>query len=615
MPAGSTGGIIVDGTVCFDGGVDSLSVPTIVSALNPNGLKRNGQAWLNNCGVRDGGIMQRTGWQWKGRIHDGSALYQGGIMYEPLAAAYPYLINSIGGHIIRTDPDFAAAPLDLSAGFGLYNPATEPHGFFCQGEEFLIVQAGDNKTLPLFWDNVTLRRSLGITNNAIPTPAPGTNEIPAATAMCYYMGRFWYAQGRTYSAGDIVANHNSGTAPYQWRDSILNVTENPLCFGGDGFTIPTQAGNIRALFYNANLNTQLGQGQLLIGTRKAVYTLQVPQSRTDWINATANNQPAQTVVQLVNGPVNDRSVVQINGDVFYQTLEPGITSLLAAIRDFQGWGNHAISSNEDRVLAFNDRALLLESSGIAFDNRLLQTALPKQKPQGVVHQALIPLDFVPISNFNAQQTQTQPIWEGIYEGLHILQMFTGDFGGLERAFAVTVSRIDGGIDLWELTDYLRSDFHKPSASSDGEARVTWVVETPAWTWAHVAGVTEFDLKELETLELWIDKLYGEVIFKVEWRPDSDPCWRLWREWKECEPRTSCEAPEDVCYPLTQCREGFRATMTLPKPPTSCGSNTGRPAHIGYQHQLRLTIKGWARLRGLLVHATKRERELFKNLVP
>ena len=127
--------------------------------------------------------------------------------------------------------------------------------------------------------------------------------------------------------------------------------------------------------------------------------------------------------------------------------------------------------------------------------------------------------------------------------------------------------------------------------------------------------TDVDLKELETLELWIDKLYGEVIFKVEWRPDSDPCWRLWREWKECEPRTSCEAPEDVCYPLTQCREGFRATMTLPKPPTSCGSNTGRPAHIGYQHQLRLTIKGWARLRGLLVHATKRERELFKNLVP
>lgn len=340
----------------------------------------------------------------------------------------------------------------------------------------------------------------------------------------------------------------------------------------------------------------------MVGTRKAVYALQVPETRSDWISSTSNNQPKQTLVQLVNGPVNDRSIVRVNGDVFYQSLEPGIRSIFSSVRNFGQWGNTQISANEYRLLQFNDRSLMRWATGIEFDNRLLQGVLPKATPQGTVHQAVIPMDFIPISSFAQQQG---PVWEGMYEGLNILQMFSADFGGLQRAFAVTVSALDNSIELWEFTNYLRDD-----ENSSGESRVTRVIETPAYTWAQ-----ETLLKKLVGLELQVDKIYGTVEFKVEWRPDSDPCWKLWMPWKVCNARNSCEDVHNpVCYPITTYREGFRANMSLPRPPENCESQTGRPANIGYQHQLRITIKGWCRVRGIMLHAEPWEKRLYQNIV-
>jgi hypothetical protein len=604
MPAGAPT-ILTDGAVDFSGGVDSVSVTTVATQANQNGLARNELAWLSNSGVRDGGITPRSGYVLKGRVSDGSKLYQGGFMYAPVSNN-PYLILSIGGHILKVVPDFFAAPIDLSTFFGLINPASAPHAYFCQGEQFLVMQAGDNQTLPLFWDDNTLSRSLGITNNAIAVPAPGINQIPPATAMTYFMGRIWYAQGRSYSAGDMVGSHNSGTAQYSYRDSILNVTESPLCFGGDGFSVPAESGSIQALFYNANLNSVLGQGQLLIGTRKAIYTLAVPVTRADWINTTSTNQPQQTVVQLNNGPVNDRSLVLVNGDVLYQTLVPGINSLAAATRDFAQWGNRDISSNEFRVLQANNRALLNYASGILFDNRMIQTALPLQKPQGVVHQALLPLDFVPISNFGANfnySAVTNPIWEGMWEGLDVLQLFTGDFGGLERAFALAVSRVDGGIDLYELTTNVQND-----SNAKGQSRIIWQVEFPSFNFGG-----EWDLKKAVSLELWLDNIYGKVDFTVDYRPDGDTCWHPWYQW-QLEVGTSTPTPMfPLTYPPTPSQQSYQSTITLPKPPDEGGRIEHRPINQGYQFQPRLTVRGYCRLRGLTIHAEPINRQLYSNI--
>lgn len=690
------GPILTDGTTAFAGGVDSLKVTTVAGELNPQGLRRDQQAWLINGTVRDAGVSPRWGWQPICKIAGPEKFYQRGAFYDP-GEPDPYLLLALSGDIVKVDPD-AKTVTNLSAAFpGMTIPPTRERGYFCQAEQFMVIQAGDNVTLPLFWDGATLRRSRGLgavnnnpvatvntsfivdTNGAIATapwatatvnliaphdtyggavndvvqwvsangavvigyfqitaigansitiapvaPSSGNNqlgigvgpwtlyvlpggvtpatrlavvpELPAATAMDYYMGRLWYAQGRKYAAGDIVGG-SAGTIAYGFRDSVLKVTENPLITGGDGFTVPDEAGNIRALKHSANLNAALGEGQLYAFTRKAVYALTVPVTRGDWINANAQNQPLQTVVQLVNGAVNDDATVPVNGDLYFQSFEPGIRSLVNAVRYFQQPGNIQISANEQRILQFNDRALLRFASGIEFDNRLLNTALPFQTPSGVAHRALVPLDFVPISSFNEAYN---PVWEGSYEGLDFMQLFAGDFGGRQRAFAVVNLRKTGELWLYELTNGVRTE--------DGDKRVTMKIEFPSFTWGNVN-----KLKKLLGGELWIDRLYGTVEFTLQYRVDGETCPVPWLAWKECSARDTNEfsAPSLTPYPQA-CGPGYRQTIDFPAPPATC-SQMNRPSNIGYQFQPILTVHGYARVRGIFLHATEWKQQLYRNL--
>ncbi len=591
---------MVDGQMSWTGGVDSGRVSTMASEAVPDGLKRNQLAFLTNGTVRGGGISQRTGFKplVQGAVWPG--VFQCAYLYNPITAELPYIVASIGGRIYRINVGTDNSVVDLSAAFGLTNPATEPLGFMVQGEEFLIIQAGDYTTLPLFWDGALLRRSVGF----LGVGNPG-NELPAAGPMDYYMGRLWYAYGRQYIAGDIVGNA-SGTAPYQLRDSILKNTENPLSLAGDAFIVPSNAGNIRMLKHTAELDTALGQGRLLIGTTQAIYRLNVPVTRTDWIAASNANLPLQTVAQIRFGPVGDRSAVVVNGDLFYQTLEPAIRSLTYAIRYFQQWGNVPISRNENRVLRFNDRALLRYSSGIEFQNRLLQTALPYQTSVGVAHQGIIPLDFDLISSL---EEKLPPAWEGLLEGVQVLQLLESDFGGLQRAFSMIVSQLSGEIEVWELTSTDRFD---QQVNNDGN-RVTWAIETPSYTWGNPMA-----LKQLDGMELWIDKMLGTVQFLVEYRVDQNPCWLPWHAWKECTAKDCREDPDaltcDIDYPVTPYCESFKATMSLPAPPSRCIFESGRPSNQGYSFQIRVTIKGWCRVRGILVYALPRQQQPFHNLV-
>lgn len=473
--------------------------------------------------------------------------------------------------------------------------------------EVTAAPPGNNLTIETVSSNV-IGASIPPTNNVLFTVSPGAtpsniNEIPAATAMVYYMYRIWYAQGRLVSAGDIVFGP-SGTAAYGFRDSVLRVTENPLAVGGDGFMVPSQDGEIRGLQYGAVIDQAVGQGRLFIFTTKAVYSLQVPQSRAAWIAADSNNQPLMSVVQLVNGSVNDRSIVPVNGDLFYQSLEPGIRSLQQSVRDFNQWGNTQISANVDRILRFNDRSLMRASSGIFFDNRVLESVLPRQTPQGIVHDAIVPFDVMPASTFDQQR---KPNWEGSWQAMPVLQLAVADFGGRERAFAAVLAS-NGAMELWELTDGSRMDLTQ-SDSAELANRIVSQVETPAFTWEQSIG--QLELKKIVSGELWVDRLFGTVEFTVEFRPDGATCWLPWISWNVCTPRNRAESlglPESYPVALSEC---YFQTMSLPKPPESCAPcSTGRPGYIVYQAQARITVKGFHRLRGFWMHAERVERALY-----
>lgn len=576
-----------DGTADFSYGVDCTKVTTLASVENPNGTPRNALPWMTNGTTRGGGLTSRYGWkQLVENVSQG--LYQGGYMYEPIGDN-PYLVLSISGNLYMVKLEGNYDVVNLSSMFSITTPAAQPFHSFTQAEEFLINQTGDGVTLPLFWDGVTLRKSNGLTG--------ATKEIPAASSMTYYAGRLWYARDRVYTAGDIVRGP-SGTSAYGLRDSVLKVTENPLAFGGDGFSVPTQAGTIRALFYPANLDTNLGQGPLLIGTRKSIYALTVPVSRASWTSS-GDNQPLQVVAQNKWGPVGDRSVVIVNSDNFYQTLEPGIRSLVFARRNQGDWANTSISANVNRIVRRNDRGLLKFSSGINWDNRLWMTALPEQTTSGVIHRAMVTLDFDPLSTM---QSKLPPVWEGHSEGLQILQLFESDFGGLQRAFAVILTEF-GTIGVWELT--------RGETAENGDNRITWSFESPAWTWADSIGENEF--KRLLNGEISFDQVWGTSDVTIEFRPDFYPCWIHWTRFEICSAWNTGEAPYTPSYPPTEYLAGYFPNKNFGKPPENCMEYPKRPANVGFQFQVRVTIQGWARVRSLYLYGEKVERPTYFNM--
>lgn len=581
---------LTTGSVAFEAGADSSRIPTIVAEDNPYGLKYNQSAWFVNATCRGGGIHPRPGYFKLAAFELNIGLFQEAILYQPnpsvpypeqqfgTLGGFPYIVTQIGGRTwrVRVDTDNSIDELTRP---GDANPADLDKSWMCQGEQFLIIQ--DGESVPLIWDGTTLIRTTDLENY-------GTYlTIPTGECMDYYMGRLWVANGREYLAGDIVRGP-SGTGAYGLRDSILYANENTFIANGGVFVVPTLGGNIRALAHSANLDTVLGEGQLFVFTRQQIYSCNVVPTRAEWINL---KDPIQRIAQINFGTTGDRSVVNVNGDLFFQSMD-GVRSLTVAIRHFQQWGNTPISVEETRAIKFNDRELLRFGSGIEFNNRLLQTALPYQTDVGVVHRALMPLDFNTISSLNEK---LPPVWEGIWEGLDFLQVLQGDFGGRQRAFAMVRSRTTGGIEVWEIS---QNDLF------DGDDnRISWSVETPSFTWNR-----PFTLKELDTMELWIDELYGTVEFVVEYREGQNPCWRPWHSFSECAARNECEdwgALQPCDYPTQVYSLQYRQSITLPKARGVCDSTNNRPSNIGYSFQVRLKMKGYCRIRGFLIHALER----------
>lgn len=569
--------------------MDSGRAPTIAGLITPNGLKPNQCAWANNASFRAGGIQPRGGWEYLATIPTGLALFNCSYMYEP-PGEFPKIIAAIGGRFYQINVDTDNSIIDITGANA--NPPLIDYGYMVQGEQFLVIQAGDGVTEPLVWDSVILRR-ISAMGGAGPF-------LPAGFAMDYYMGRIWVANGRQYMAGDIVRGP-SGTAPYGLADSILHNTENAYLTSGGVFTVPTMDGNIRALDHPANIDTALGEGQLLPFTRRNIYSTNVTPTRADWVLL---REPIQRVAQINFGTTSDRSVVAVNGDLYYQSVD-GVRSLTQAIRNFgSGPGNVPISHEVQRATAQNDRALLRFGTGIEFDNRLLESCLPFQTPVGVAHPGLLSLNF---DLLNSIGEKLPPAWEGIWQGLNILQVLKGDFGGRQRAFAFVWSEIHQELQLWEITNDAAQDRIK----GGDESRITWSFETPSFTWGN-----PFQLKQLESMEFWVDRLIGKVEFTVEFRPGQYPCWQFWHHWEECASRNTCELPNPLLpcdYPEQPYLPQYRATMVLPTPPKQCNNSVNRPMDIDYQFQFRVTIKGNCRVRGFNVHAIPREKAPFEGI--
>lgn len=435
-----------------------------------------------------------------------------------------------------------------------------------QAEDFLIIQ--DGQSAPIIYNGSAARRA-------------ADDEVPTGTVMAYGLGRLWVARGREFIASDIVGGP-SGTDLYSKRDAVLHFTENDYIAEGGAFLAPAE---VTGMAFPSNLDTSLGQGELVVFTQGGAVTVNVPASRDDWKNLSI---PLQRVSLKPYGATGQNNIVEVNGDFWFRAKD-GIRSFVMAQRQFGEWGNTPMSSEMSAILDAEDETLFHTVSGVLFDNRLLMTCVGQRDfDRGNYYMGLVALDFHLVSGMFER---LPPAYDGLWTGVNILQVVAGDFRGVSRCFAFVLND-DREIEVWELTK--KDIVDRPA--SDLETRIKWEI-IPRSMGFDDAGDS---LKRLCAARVWADKIRGVVQICAHYRPDQ---YKVWQEW-ECSTKRATKqwCVGENCVPqipLEQHRTKIRFPQLLgPDDELS----DGKPMNQGFEFQTKLVITGSCRIRRMRVKA-------------
>ena len=510
---------------------------------------------------------------------------------EPVGALYPE--GFFGDFVVQTTPSTTtftvyspgidAGPLLGPSFIGYILAANNPnadHVYFQQAENWLIIQ--DQQNAPYLYDGTSFRRA-------------ASDEVPVGGPMAYGKGRLWVAKGSEYYGGDLVYGD-----PAYGRNSVLRFTENTFLNEGGAFAVSN--GPITGLAFAANLDTSLGDGDLLVFTPTATYAFNAPVDRDVWKDL---NYPIQRFALLNFGSFNHESIVPVNGDLFFRAQD-GIRSLIYARRDFTEFGNTPISRQVVRALAYDTEFYLTAASAVNFDNRMLMTIQPeKVNGRGVVHRGMVAMDFDLVSGMGRK---LPPAWEGVWTGVDILQMVTVRIQKQERCFIFGLNQ--GDIGLYEVTKNGQFDF-------DGfdDAPIDWTIETRSLTFAEPT-----NKKRLVSAEQWYDQVMGDIESKVYFKANEGECWQPWAEFKDCAKYRNCEPGEISCPPaVINCQEvkyyqpPTRSRIALPQPPDKCDVQTGGFTRDGYEFQLRYVNTGRFRLKRIAMVAQRLQEDIYGDL--
>lgn len=557
-----------DGFQTITGGVDSGRSPAVLS--------QSQLAWMVNGTTRGGFVGCRPGFDNREltflnasfgvdttvRTNFKTKLWQGAGTYIS-DSGKGYLIASVGGRIFSIDTENYDVQ-DITP-TGDPNSPIAQRTWFCQAENFLIIQNGQDRAF--IFDGASLRRSNSREFN-------GGDEVPTGTAMEYHNGRLWVARpnGRSFVVGDLAYSITNT------RADVLSFKENTFLNGGGEFMVPMQAGTITALRSVAVQDSVTGQGPLQVFTERGCFSVNAPFDREAWQETLS---PIQTISLLAAGAVAQNSTTQVNGDIWFRSPD-GIRSFVIARRDHGTWVNTPLSREVDRAISYDTPELLKHGSCALFDNRMLFTSHPEYSNEsgtlhGVIHRGLVVLDFAPVSNM---LNRSQPVWDGMWTGLNVLQLVTVETPQRSRCFLFSLND-DYDIELWEISRNSRFD-----AITN---RISWAVETPLYGFDSGG----WNLRQLGYGDIWLNRLAGQVDVTVKFRPDGDPQWQSWStarfcaKYKHCAP-ANCETP--IHY-----LEQYRSRIRLPEAASSCDSVTGKPRDYGYRFAARLEVDGFCQI--------------------
>lgn len=532
-----------DGSLSFERGQDagrpSTALPDNQVAFGYNATFRGGyprhRPKLKNLDYSTTNV--ETDW-WVQNKFQGASAYT-----DPDGKGHVFF--SVGGRLYKLPiEDYIPAITEVSD-LSLRNNPDLDQVWFCQAERYLLVQ--DGRSRPWVWDGIGLGR------------IPEGNNFPVGTRMAYGIGRIWVSQGSSYYGGDLVDSN-----PSLGVESILHFTENDYLNEGGAFHVPSNAGPITGLSFVAKQDTVSGEGSLMVFTKNSIFEFDAPVDRTIWASL---EQPLQRFSLLRFGTTSQESIVPVNGDLFFRSLD-GIRSFYFARREFNTWGNTPISRELGKSVSNDSQYWLKFCKGTQFDNRLLMTVGPDFTNNGVVWRKLVSLDFDLISSMGEK---TPPAWEGEWEFLDaIFSIVTVDCTTGQRCIVILQDGTDG-LAFYELV-------------RDGQyanETITWGIDTKSYQYG-----VPLDKKRLQTFESWWDDQDAGGNIDVWWKPNGAGCWAPWGRYLAAAASCIDTFPED-CTPPVFTGPQAKPRVGLPIAPDLFDTTQCIPRRDGYSHQLKI----------------------------
>jgi hypothetical protein len=323
-------------------------------------------------------------------------------------------------------------------------------------------------------------------------------------------------------------------------DALL-FSENGILSEGGTYRIAASLGKITGMSFQSIGDTQSGQGDLLVFCQKGAVSFKVSErDRTRW----SKTIDFQKILFPDIGCVSDRSLVNVNSDIFWRSFD-GIRCYSNARKDTNNSFGYVPVSNEIRTILEKDSSFYLHRTSSAFfDNRLLVTVSPRQDLRGladvkndtkqlkpITFQGVAVYDFASILQSGGSKTA---VWEGLWFCGDILQILSTGYGPKARCFIFRADlqedQAKNTISLWELSQFDRYD----TTSSGGASNIISVIETKSFPFR-----SEFELKKLSKADLWLHEIEGRATIKTYYRPDQYPCWVEWHNFLECADNKSC----------------------------------------------------------------------------
>jgi hypothetical protein len=273
----------------------------------------------------------------------------------------------------------------------------------------------------------------------------------------------------------------------------------------------------------------------------------------------------------------------VNGDLWFRS-DDGARSYRQARAEIQGWARLPMSTEIRQWMDADTKELLRFGSSIQFHNRLIATCTPRWNQGKVYHNGLTSLDFDVLSSFGQA---SRPSWDGHWSKLKFLQLVSGKFHGVSRAFAFGLDE-NGENQIFELSESDALDFDGP---------ISWELTPRSMDFD-----SPFNEKELLMADVWVDdvRTNDPVTIHAYYRPDQHPDWQDWKTLPAINGRGTCQAV--TCGGVPTVRNGFFPRRTLPQPAPVCDPQTTRYMHRGFEIQPRLTGTGHCKIKRFRLHA-------------